>query len=233
MLDLFFAPALAEETAAPTTPPTWFQTTFEKFGEISVVNWIALGVLVLLGIGLLVVSRQNTKWTPKMLAYAALAIALSFVLSYIRLAKMLQGGSITPASMLPLMLFAAAYGVGPGLVAGAAYGLLQFIQDSWMLNIWQFLLDYPIGFGMIGLTALFSKKGKSLGLYAGIFVASLCRFIASTLSGVVFFADYAPEGMSPLLYSIGYNGSYMLPEMIICIILAIFVAPRILPQMKK
>jgi len=235
MENLFFSCALAEGETAPgaISQPNWFQTVFEKFGEISTTTWIAFGVILLVGIALFVISRQRTKWTPKLLAYAALSIALAFILSYIRLWKMPQGGSITPASMLPLMLFSYVFGVGPGLIAGAAYGILQFVQDSWMLNIWQFLLDYPIAFGLMALAGIFGKKENKKGLYVGIFLASFGRFAASTLSGVVFFAEYAPQGVNPLWYSMGYNGSYMLPEMVICLIVAFLAAPRLVRLLKK
>ncbi len=239
MENFLIASALAEgETAAPE--PTWLQTVFAKFGEISLTTWIALIVILLLGLGLWAVIRQKNKWTARMLAYAALSVALSFVLSYIRLWKMPQGGSITPGSMLPLLLFAYTFGAGPGILAGAVYGILQFIQDSWMLNIWQFLLDYPIAFGMMGVAGLFRGRSKTASLQlgiqikvdwmllTGIAIASVGRFVASTLSGVVFFAEYAPEGVPPLLYSIGYNGTYMLPELIICLVIALLAGPQLL-----
>lgn len=212
----------------------WFQTAFKKFGEQSTTVWIALAVLVVLGLGILTITKNKQKWTAKMLAYASLSVALSFVLSCIRLWKMPQGGSITPASMLPLMLFAYVYGVGPGVLAGVVYGLLQCIQDAWILNIWQFLLDYPIAFGVIGLAGLFNKKPLKWGLPAGIFVACLGRFISSLLSGVVFFSEYAAQvNMNPWIYSIGYNGTYMLPEAIISIVLALIIGPRIIKEMKR
>ena len=103
---------------------------FSKFAEISPVVWGILAALVILGVVLFFVTRNSKKWTTRMLANAALCIALAFVLSYIRLYKLPQGGSITLASMLPIFLFAYAYGVAPGMLVGAAYGILQFIQDA-------------------------------------------------------------------------------------------------------
>ena len=105
-----------------------WERMFKKLGELTPASWIAIGALVALGAVLLVVSGKRDKWSPAMLAFAALSIALSFLLSNIRLYRMPQGGSVTPASMLPLMLFAYAFGVAPGLLAGLAYGLLQLVQ---------------------------------------------------------------------------------------------------------
>jgi thiamine transporter len=79
-----------------------------------------------------------------------------------------------------------------------------------MLNWAQFILEYPVAFGVIGLAGLF--KGKEL--IGAVFGLGL-RFLAHTLAGVVFWSEYAPPGMSPILYSVIYNGSYMLPEIII------------------
>ena len=108
---------------------------FSKLAEISVSTWIALAALAALGAVLLVVGKGKGRWNASTLAFAALAIALSFLLSNIRLFRMPQGGSITPASMLPLMLFAYAFGVVPGLLAGLAYGVLQFLQTPGLLPI--------------------------------------------------------------------------------------------------
>ncbi len=231
MWDLLFSSALAEGEAAAAAEPTWLQKVFEKFGELSSVVWIILAVLVLLGAGLMVISRQKTKWTSKLLAYAALSIALAFVLSYIRLWRMPQGGTVTPASMLPMMLFSYAFGVGPGLVASLAYGLLQAIQDPYIVGFWQFLLDYPIAFGVLGLMGLFANRQNKWALYAGMAVVSLLRMICHTLSGVLFFAEYAGDA-NPWVYSLGYN-SFVLVDFAICLVIAVLAAPRVLKMLKS
>ena len=230
MWNLLFTSALAEAEAPAAAEPTLIQKVFEKFGEVSTAGWIILAVLVLLWAGLMVIARQKTKWTSKLLAYAALSIALAFVLSYIRLWRMPQGGTVTPASMLPMMLFSYAFGIGPGLVASLAYGLLQAIQDPYIVGFWQFLLDYPIAFGVIGLMGLFVRKQYKWSLYAGIAVVSLLRMACHTLSGVLFFAEYAGDA-NPWVYSLGYN-SFVLVDAAICLVVAIAVAPRALKLLK-
>ena len=230
MWNLFMAPALAEGEAAAAAEPTWLQKVFEKFGGVSYVGWIILAILLLLGVGLAAISHQKTKWTSKLLAYAALSIALAFVLSCIRLWRMPQGGTVTPASMLPMMLFSYAFGIGPGLVASLAYGLLQAIQDPYIVGFWQFLLDYPIAFAMLGLMGLFAKKDRKWMLYAGIGLVSLLRMACHTLSGVLFFAEYAGDA-NPWIYSAGYN-SFVLIDAAICMAVALVAAPRVLKLMK-
>ncbi len=227
--------AVAEEEAVAEAQPSWFENAFGDFAEFPVGGWILVAVLL---VGGLVVYRQfksesKTVWSTKMLALGAVCMALSNVLSMIKLFDMPQGGSVTPASMLPLMLFAYVYGVGPGMTVGAVYGVMQFIIEPYFLSVPQMLLDYPIAFAMVGLAGLFSKnENRALGLSLGVVLGSLGRFVAAVLSGVVFFAEYAGD-QNPWVYSIGYNGAYMLPECIICVVLALAVGLRLTQQLSK
>ena len=123
---------------------------FEKLTEIPMNTWIALAAIVIFGVVLLAVGRR-VKWNAKMLACGALCIAMSFVLSYIRLLHMPQGGSITPASMLPVMMFAFAFGFGPGLVCAVAYGVLQMFQDMYIVGWVQAMLDYLLAYGALAV----------------------------------------------------------------------------------
>ena len=200
---------------------------FSKFAEISPVVWGILAALVILGVVLFFVTRDSKKWTTRMLANAALCIALAFVLSYIRLYKLPQGGSITLASMLPLFLFAYAYGVAPGMLVGAAYGILQFIQEAYFVHPIELLLDYPLAFAMLGLAGLANRFSDKWGMIPGIILGTFGRFVCAFLSGVIFFGMYAPEGQSVLVYSAVYNGFYLIPEAIICIVLAM------VPQIRR
>lgn len=227
--------AVAEEEAVAEAQPSWFENAFGDFAEFPIGGWILVAVLL---VGGLVVYRQfksesKTVWSTRMLALGAVCMALSNVLSMIKLFDMPQGGSITPASMLPLMLFAYVYGVGPGMTVGAVYGVMQFIIEPYFLSVPQMLLDYPIAFAMVGLAGLFSKnENRALGLSLGVVLGSLGRFVAAVLSGVVFFAEYAGD-QNPWVYSIGYNGAYMLPECIICVVLALAVGLRLTQQLSK
>lgn len=200
---------------------------FSKFAEISPVVWGILAALVLVGIVLYCVVRDKRKWTVRMLANASLCIALSFILSYVRLYKLPQGGSITLASMLPLFLFSYAYGVGPGMLAGMAYGFLQFIQDAYFVHPIELLLDYPLAFAMLGLCGLAPRFSDRYGMIPGIVLGTLGRFLCAMISGVVFFGMYAPEGQHVLVYSAVYNGLYLVPEAAICIALAM------IPQIRR
>ncbi len=189
---------------------------FKKFLEFTPSVWIALIALIMLGVVLLAVRKQSKHMSTRMLAYAALCIALSFVLSYIRLYRMPQGGSITPASMLPLIAFAYLYGTGPGMLAGLAYGLLQMLQDPWIVHPVQAILDYPLAYAMMGLAGFAHRLPVRKGLIVGVCLATVGRFVCAVLSGVVFFGSSTPVGQNALLYSMGYNLSYLGPDALVC-----------------
>ena len=157
------------------------------------------------------------KDTTKKLVYSALGIALALVTSYIKLWEMPMGGSVTLLSMLFVCLIGYWFGLKYGLITGIAFGLLQFIIEPYMLSIPQVILDYPLAFGALGLSGLFCNK--KFGLQIGYVIGVFGRFVCSTLSGVIFFADYAPEGMNPWVYSIAYQGSYIGAELVLTLII--------------
>ncbi len=235
---------LLESTAMAAKEPSYFEKMFKKIGEIEPRTWIALAALVALAVLLLLVGKR-AKWSATTLAFAALSIALSFLLSNIRLYRMPQGGSITPASMLPLLLFSYAFGTVPGLLTGLTYGLLQYLQTPGMLPIapfyavCQIALDYLLAFAMVGAAGLFGSwthKGgnERVALGCGITLAMVLRFVCTVASGVLFFAEYAEgSGQSPLVYSTLYNGAYMLPETVICVALGMLIGPRLVKALRR
>ena len=204
-----------------------------KFEDVTVTGWILLAVLLVCAAALWMIARNRQKWTPQMMANAAICMALSFVLSYIRLFKLPQGGSVTPASLLPIIAFAYYYGSVPGLVVGIAYGFLQMIQDPWIVGAVQAALDYPLAFGCIAFAGVAGDLNRKKGLnelvswIGGVAMVGLGRFICHVLSGVVFFAEYAEgSGLSPLVYSLSYN-SFVFVDLAICLVVVAF------PQVRK
>lgn len=163
------------------------------------------------------VTGRSASSAVKKLVFSAMGIALAMVTSYIKVWEMPMGGSVTLLSMLFICLIGFWFGPRYGIAAGAAYGILQFVIDPYMLSVPQVLFDYPFAFGALGLSGFFrnQKYGLQLGYIAGV----LGRFLFSTLSGVFFFAAYAPEGMNPLIYSSLYQGSYLGTEGIVTLII--------------
>ncbi len=131
------------------------------------------------------------KMSIKQITFSALCLALAFVMSNIKLFKLPMGGSITLFSMFFVCFIGYLYGPRVSLSAAFAYGLLQLIIDPYIISVPQLLCDYILAFGALGVAGFFhnSRYGMFKGYLAGIFG----RFLFSTLSGVIFFADYAPE----------------------------------------
>ena len=201
------------------------------FADVSLTGWVLAGALAALGVVLLVIARGHIRWTARMLANAALCLALAFVLSYIKLFDLPQGGAVTAASLLPIVAFAYSYGLAPGLVVGVAYGLLQMIQDPWIVTPVQAILDYPLAFACIALAAVARKLPDSWGWLAGMALAAVGRFVCHTFTGVVFFAEYAEgTGMTPFVYSVSYN-SFVFVDMAICAVVMAF--PQVRGALKR
>ena len=183
----------------------------------------AVAIFILLII-ISALANKDKKVSAKQLAYAAVALALATVCSNIRLFRLPMGGAVTLFSMLIVTLIGYWYGSAVGLMAAVAYGLLQMIFGAYVISLPQLLLDYPLAFGALGLSGFFSDKKN--GLIIGYLVAITGRFLFSVLSGVVFFGMYAPEGMSPLAYSVAYNGSIIYGEGILTIIILMIPAVK-------
>lgn len=181
---------------------------------------IVVAILALIGIALIIYKRKHNasaKITTRQLVFSAMAIALAMVASMIKLMDMPMGGSVTLLSMLFIVLIAYWYGPVAGITTGMAYGLLQFVLEPIFYTLPQMLVDYPLAFGALGLAGFLHNK--KFGLQIGYILGVLGRFVFAFLSGVLFFASYAPEGMNPALYSTIYNGSYLLAEAVITLII--------------
>ena len=156
------------------------------------------------------------KITANQIVCSAAAIALATVTSMIKLFHMPMGGSVTLLSMLFIVLIGYWYGPKVGITAAVAYGLIQFVLEPAFYTIPQILIDYPLAFGALGLSGFFHEKKH--GLVLGYITSLLGRYFFTFLSGMVFFGTYAADyGMSAPVYSLVYNGSYLLTEGIITI----------------
>ena len=193
---------------------------FADFSEINLILLIATAAVILGGFAWLILSKDkaSSRWEPQQLVVGALCLALAFVLSYIKLFEMPQGGSITPASMLPIVLFSYIYGYKKGLILGLAYGVLNIIQGAYIVHWAQFILDYLLAFTVLGLGGICRKH-----IAWSVLISAGGRFLFAVISGVVFFAEYAGE-QNALIYSLVYNASYIIPEVIICILIVLIPA---------
>ena len=161
---------------------------------------------------------MNSLKDTRVLTEAALAIALAFVLGLIKVFQMPFGGSIS-LEMIPLILLALRQGTPVGIIAGTAYGLLDLAVEPFIVHPVQVIFDYPLAFGVLGLAGLFPPTVR--GAIVGAIVAVLARFVCHFVSGVVFFASYAPDGWNPLIYSAAYNAAYLVPSLIVVLLIVI------------
>lgn len=168
--------------------------------------------------------NQTKKKRLLMIAESAIMLALATALSMITFFKLPAGGSVTPFSMLPILIIAYRYGTKWGLGVGVIYGLIQMVLGlsalSYATNAWAavciILFDYVVAFGVLGFGGLFRKaKNQAIGFSSGVIVACVLRFLCHFLTGITVWADYADGVWPVVIYSLTYNGSYMLPELII------------------
>lgn len=178
----------------------------------------------------------------KRLVISAIFIAVSVVLNEVLAIKWPMGGSITIFSMVPLALLGWQYGIGWGLVCGATMGILDMIVGglgnfSYVAGIVAYLIlifaDYFIAFGVMGLAGIFKNKlgNRTVEFALGAGAACLLRFVCHFISGVTIWADYTGGFASAWLYSLTYNGGYMLPELIITVVGCVLIS-RVGPIMK-
>ena len=149
---------------------------------------------------------ENKRIQTKPLVFAAVAMALGMITSFLKLFEAPMG--VTLFSMLFICCIGYWYGLRTGLITGFAYGLLQLISDPYIISLPQMITDYLLAFGALGLSGLFSNKKN--GLIKGYIAGVLGRYFFAFLSGLIFFASYAEgSGMSAPVYSLAYNGSYL------------------------
>lgn len=160
------------------------------------------------------------KIQTKIISEVIVAVALAYVLNLIVVFRMPQGGSVTAVSMVPIFWLALRRGLKIGVFGGIVFGLVDMIPQPFIVHPVQFLLDYPLAFGALGLAGFFNRH-PIRGVVVGIFGRFVCHFI----SGIVFFAMYVPAGMHPAVYSAIYNGSYLIVELVSSII-AMYILVR-------
>jgi thiamine transporter len=203
-----------------------FFMSVEQFSEffMSSPGMITAGAVIVALAGVLAYSmRSDKRLSVKALTYAAICIALAMVLSNVKLWEMPNGGTLTACSMVFVSLIGYWFGPTAGITAAVSYGLLQLIIDPYVVHPMQLIMDYPLAFGMLGVSGFFYRKNN--GLYTGYILGALLRGLCSTLSGVIFFAEYAGD-QNVFVYSFLYNMSYISLEMVITLAVLSFVPLR-------
>lgn len=194
------------------------QSFFESVvGQVSTVVVIFLLLVVIMKI-------SGKKNNVSIMVKTAVMIAVTFVLNQITLYRLPQGGSVTAFGMLSLFLISYLFGARQGILAGMAYGLLDLIVNPSVIHPIQLFMDYPLGFGAIGIGGIL--RNKSFGLIKGYLLGVLGRYAVVVLSGIIFWGMYAAEGFNAVTWSLFYNITYMLPEAIVTV--AILLVPQVI-----
>ncbi len=201
-----------------------------------IVKWISVGAVVLLvAIVALIGVLRKKQYTAKRLAFGGVCVATSFTLAVFKIPTIESGGSITFASFVPIMLYAYFYGVGDGLLVGLIHGLLNFIEDPYILTPATFVFDYLLAFASIGVMGLFGKlrreRKQVAPLVWGCIAVYALRFISHFCSGVIFFLNDAVWVEFPawatanaFIYSFLYQCIYLPADCLIAVLALITLA---------
>lgn len=172
---------------------------------------------------------KQVRLSVSMAASSVLMLAMAVILTAFPFYRMPNGGSVTLGGMLPLFFISFAYGPEVGMLAGFAYSLMNLVMAPYILHPVQVLFDYPLPFMALGLAGCFPRHHM-----AGITAAVAVRLFFHFLSGVVFFGSYAPAGTSIYLYSFVTNLTYLLPNLVICLVFyRLLPVERFLSLMKR
>jgi len=198
---------------------------------------LCIAVLIVLFLCAAFLSGKSTskKISSKQLVYCGVAMALAFVTSYLKLFSLPFGGSVTLFSMLFICLIGYWYGPKIGILTGLAYGILQFLQEPYVLTLFQVFCDYILAFAALGLSGLFykSKNGLLKGYILGVFVRGAFHSLAAYLYWMEYMPDNFPKALTQL-YPIIYNYSYLIAEAVLTVIVIMLPpAKRALIQIKK
>ena len=191
---------------------------------------------------------KDVKLSQK-LTESALMLALATILSFVKIIELPFGGSITLASMLPMVILSYRYGFLWGLFSSAAFSLIQLLfglnnlsyATSVTAAIAIILLDYVLAFSCTAVGGLFKKmRSPVTAISLSAFAACLIRFICHTISGCTVWAGVSVPTADAFVYSLIYNAAYMIPETVITVVVALYISSAldfsqktILPQKKK
>lgn len=182
---------------------------------------------------------MRTKTSKQVVAMieCSMMIALSTVFSLVKIIDMPYGGSVTIASMLPIVIAAYRHGFLWGLGTALANSVIQLllgVNNLSYFTTWQsilaiILLDYIVAFGVFAISGLFRRieKRQNLAFLYGILVASLLRYICHVVSGATVWAGLSIPTNAALIYSLSYNATYMIPETIVLIAVGIYLTSMI------
>ena len=151
-------------------------------------------------------------------------MAAALALSFFKLYRLPTGGSVS-LGILPLFLISARQGPKIGTLCGFAFGILLIANGATIVHPIQFFLDYPLAYSCAGIAAIF-KWDTGLKAATATTVANLIRLHCHVVAGAVFFSDTKENLGEALRFSYTYNCGHLIPETVICAIIAFYIASK-------
>jgi len=196
----------------------------QSFIRTDIGAFITLAIVTILFISVTGFFFKKSNFNTRALIYVSMTMAIAFVLSYFRLFQMPMGGSVTFMSMFFVSLIGMWFGPAIGIIGGVSYGFLQLAQNPQVIHPMQLFLDYPLAFGMLGLSGFFYKV--KFGVYIGFLVGATGRWFMHTLAGYFFWTQmWPPEGWDNVfLFSVVYNAGYIYAEVALTLVIVLIPA---------
>ena len=199
-----------------------------------IVRWISIGGVIALLVAIALIGhfsspeKQGRRGSAKEVAFAGICVATSFTLALLKIPTIESGGSITIASFVPIMLYAYVFGPTKGFMVGLIHGLLNFIEDPYILTPATFIFDYLLAFMSVGIMGFFGKMRRKDREILPIALGAICvfsmRFLSHLLSGMIFFSMDSvwvsfPEWATAnaFIYSLIYQCIYVPADALIAI----------------
>lgn len=212
----------------------YYDTSDGSYGNVDQLILFLASVILIAGeivVAFLSDKKGNFSFDGKRIALAGICVSLSFALSYIKLWDLPQGGSVTLVSFLPVMLYSYLCGAKKGVFVGLVYGLLQSMQDPYIIHPAQFLLDYPIAFSAVGLAGVFKnvkRLSPQIKFALGAALGGFARFCAHTVSGIFAFGAYAidADASNAFVYSAAYNSFIFLDILLVVVVGVILLSSK-------
>ena len=161
------------------------------------VRWISIGGVLVLLLAIALIGhfssreQQSKTRSAKEVAFAGICVATSFTLALLKIPTIESGGSITIASFVPIMLYAYVFGPTKGFMVGLIHGLLNFIEDPYILTPATFVFDYLLAFMSVGVMGFFGKMPRKERGFLPLLLGCICvfsiRFLSHLCSGMIFF----------------------------------------------
>lgn len=173
---------------------------------------------------------KDTRRIAEIAILMAVAAVLELLTTVIPFLHMPQGGSVS-LGMLPIFIIAYRHGLKYGLISGFIFGLFNYMISPYFVHWAQILIDYGIAYTVIGFAGVFKNALKNDRKFInGILLGGFLRYLAHSIAGVIFYAEYAGEEGAFIYSFVLYNLPYMLASTVLCLVVGLNIKDRVLSK---